>query len=223
MVSKQIQSPLTAFNAREKKYKRSLSGTYGKNYLEKAEAALKPDNNKDFLNDQDLEDAREMKECLRDLNMSKTSEIPDTYLYQPSNMIRLWMEKRGKKRQKYMDNEQVDQMKKYFMQLDTDGSGAIGPAEIEETLISLGLARTREDVLTVVEEMDEDCSGELDFEEFLTMLKDMTMKNSKTNYLTDRNLLFEKQTLANAEFTRLKKQRGELFPPLSQEQKHEVF
>ena len=32
-----IQSPLTAFNIREKQYKRSLSGTYGPDYKQKAE------------------------------------------------------------------------------------------------------------------------------------------------------------------------------------------
>ena len=33
-------------------------------------------------------------------------------------------------------------MKKYFHELDTDNSGMIGASEIEETLISLGLAKT---------------------------------------------------------------------------------
>ena len=43
----------------------------------------------------------------------------------------------------------------------------IGPQEIEETLISLGLARTREDVDDIVKSLDTDGNGELDFEEFL--------------------------------------------------------
>jgi hypothetical protein len=41
-------------------------------------------------------------------------------------------------------------MRRYFHELDTDKSGMIGPAEIEETLISLGLARTMEDVNVIV-------------------------------------------------------------------------
>ena len=83
-------------------------------------------------------------------------------------------------------------MRKYFHELDTDKSGMIGPAEIEETLISLGLARTVDDVATIVEELDQDGNGELDFEEFLQMLKDTSMRNCKANYLTDRNLMYEK-------------------------------
>lgn len=58
-------------------------------------------------------------------------------------------------------------MKDFFLQLDTDKSGMIGPQEIEETLISLGLARTREDVEDIVRSLDTDGNGELDFEEFL--------------------------------------------------------
>ena len=93
-----IQSPLTAFNIREKQYKRSLSGTYGPDYKEKAEQANKNENDKDYKAELEQEvENLEMYECLRDLNMSKSSEIPDNYLYQPQSHIRYWMEKRGKK------------------------------------------------------------------------------------------------------------------------------
>jgi len=96
-------------------------------------------------------------------------------------------------------------MRKYFKELDTDKSGKfdyilrkaniysvgmIGPSEIEETLISLGLARTEDDVQAVVNELDVDGNGELDFDEFLQMLKDTSMRNNTDNFLTDRNLLF---------------------------------
>lgn len=77
------------------------------------------------------------------------------------------MLKRGKDKMVYYDNEQVNKMRKYFKELDTDRSGMIGPSEIEETLISLGLAKTESDVLAVVNELDLDGNGELDFDEFL--------------------------------------------------------
>ena len=68
----------------------------------------------------------------------------------------------------------------------------IGPNEIEETLISLGLAKNEDDVQAIVDELDQDGNGELDFDEFLQMLKDTSMRNFKSNFLTDRNLLFQK-------------------------------
>lgn len=55
----------------------------------------------------------------------------------------------------------------------------IGPHEIEETLISLGLARTREDVDDIVKSLDTDGNGELDFEEFLQMFKETSLINPK--------------------------------------------
>lgn len=68
----------------------------------------------------------------------------------------------------------------------------IAASEIEETLISLGLARTQEDVDAVIRELDQDGNGELDFNEFLEMLKDTSLRNKKGNFLCDRNLLFQK-------------------------------
>lgn len=80
-----LQSPLTAFNIREKQYKRSLSGTYGPDYKEKAEAEKKNLYERDERElgeegERAAED-RDMYECLRDLNMSNQGEIPDNYLY----------------------------------------------------------------------------------------------------------------------------------------------
>ena len=66
----------------------------------------------------------------------------------------------------------------------------VGPEEIEETLITLGLAKTEADVEGIVAELDRDENGELDFNEFLELLKDTSMKHTKTNFLHDRNLLF---------------------------------
>ena len=66
---------------------------------------------------------REMLESLRDLNLSKTSEIPNSYLYQPESDCRHWMVKRGKDKLGYYDLGQVQKMRDYFKQLDTDHSG----------------------------------------------------------------------------------------------------
>ena len=133
-----------------------------------------------------------MLESIRDLNLSNTSEIPNSYLYQPESDWRNWMIKRGKDQLAYYDLGQVQKMKDYFKQLDVDRSGLVGPSEIEETLITLGLAKTETDVDAIVSELDRDRNGELDFNEFLELLKDTSMKNNKTNFLNGRNLLYQK-------------------------------
>ena len=77
------------------------------------------------------------------------------------------MHKRGKGNLIYYNTNQIEQMRRFFTELDTDKSGMIGSDEIEETLISLGLAKTKEDVEATVKELDIDGNGELDFDEFL--------------------------------------------------------
>lgn len=210
-----IQSPLTAFNVREKQYKRSLSGTYGKNYKKSDNGAKQTTYDQ---KQQVLQEKKEMRELLADLNLASSSAIPNSYLYQPESEAREWMRKRGKGNLIYYDKAQVQQMRAYFKELDTDKSGMIGTDEIEETLISLGLARTKEDVQRTVQELDADGNGELDFDEFLQMLKDTSMRNSTANYLKDRNLLFEDQTNKN---TKRNKSRefghASSLPPLLEE------
>lgn len=131
-----------------------------------------------------------MKETFKELNLTNMSSLPNSYLYQPDPEYRKWTTKRGKK--SYFDTKQMSRMKDFFLQLDTDKSGMIGPQEIEETLISLGLARTREDVEDIVKSLDADGNGELDFEEFLQMFKETSLINPKQNYLSDRDLQFKK-------------------------------
>ena len=128
---------------------------------------------------------------MADVNLVNPSAIPNSYLYQPESEARRWMHKRGKGNLIYYDANQIEQMRSYFAQLDTDRSGMIGVDEIEETLISLGLAKTKEDVEATVKELDVDGNGELDFDEFLQMLKDTSMRNAKDNYLTDKTIHFE--------------------------------
>jgi calmodulin len=58
-----------------------------------------------------------------------------------------------------------------FQQLDFDGSGNIGVDEMEFPLIGLGLADNRKEVEKMYREMDLDENGEIDFEEFLQLVK----------------------------------------------------
>ena len=54
-----------------------------------------------------------------------------------------------------------------FNQLDDDGSGSIGVDELEEPLIALGLVDNRQQVQNIVQLIDDDQSGLIEFEEFL--------------------------------------------------------
>jgi centrin-1 len=56
------------------------------------------------------------------------------------------------------------------MSLDDDGSGSIGIQELEEPLIGLGIAKSLDEVQDMVNAVDDDGSGMIEFEEFLGII-----------------------------------------------------
>jgi|TARA_B110000285_G_scaffold161014_1_gene179837 Ca2+-binding EF-hand superfamily protein len=92
---------------------------------------------------------------------------------------RKWFCHRGKSHVLDFSDDEIKKLKECFMALDDDGSGSIGIDELEEPLIGLGFADGRQDVLDMIEDVDEDGSGMIEFEEFLLIIK-----NSDTNEKT---------------------------------------
>ena len=70
---------------------------------------------------------------------------------------------------KFTDQE-IRNLHVYFNNLDNDGGGSIGIEELETPLISLGIAKSREDVQEIVDKVDDD--GDIYFDEFLQILCD---------------------------------------------------
>ena len=50
---------------------------------------------------------------------------------------------------------------------DADGGGSISVDELQEIFEQLGQFKTEEEINNMIKEVDEDKSGEIDFEEFL--------------------------------------------------------
>lgn len=67
----------------------------------------------------------------------------------------------------YMSGEEVAACRSVFDIVDEDGSGCIAAAEIQKLLRLLRLPARQSEVLRMVEEIDKDGSGDVDFEEFL--------------------------------------------------------
>ena len=66
------------------------------------------------------------------------------------------MIKRGKGHVLQFSDEQIRKLKECFNQLDEDGGGSIGIDELEEPLIGLGLADTKEEVTAMILAVDDD-------------------------------------------------------------------
>lgn len=79
---------------------------------------------------------------------------------------------------------QIKKLKECFASLDDDGGGSIGVEEIQMPLIGLGLVDTIEDVEEMVMAVDEDGSGNIEFPEFLDIVKNKN-GNEKTKVITE--------------------------------------
>lgn len=83
-----------------------------------------------------------------------------------------WLRKHGKHGCVDFSDAERAELRHFFEGLSgSNGSDArIGISELEEMLISLGLANTRQDVQDVIVKLDGDETGELDFEEYLRIV-----------------------------------------------------
>jgi Ca2+-binding EF-hand superfamily protein len=70
-------------------------------------------------------------------------------------------------------------MKGYFNSLDEKKCGSIGIDELEELMLSIGLFETREEVKALVELVDEDKTGKIEFDEFLSMIQNDEGRNDE--------------------------------------------
>ena len=84
---------------------------------------------------------------------------------------REWMKRRGKGQYIDFDNTQRTKLKKVFKELDKDHSGALDIDELYEPLLALGLVDSRDQVQELVNKVDSDKSGIIEFEEFLNILR----------------------------------------------------
>ena len=96
---------------------------------------------------------------------------------------RKWLCQRGKSHTLAFSDDELRKLNECFLALDDDGSGAIGIDELEEPLIGLGFADTREEVLAMIMDVDDDGSGQIEFPEFLMIIKnsDASEKTARIN------------------------------------------
>jgi Ca2+-binding EF-hand superfamily protein len=69
-----------------------------------------------------------------------------------------------------LTEEQILEFKEAFKLFDKDNGGSIDVDELKDALESLGQIVTEESVQELVDEVDEDGSGEIEFDEFLVLM-----------------------------------------------------
>jgi calmodulin len=84
--------------------------------------------------------------------------------------------------------EQVAEFKAQFDAFDEDGGGSIATSELKNVLEKCGMPVTDAQVKDMVAEFDTDGSGDLDFEEFVTMMHRLSSGPSEKDI---RKVMFE--------------------------------
>ena len=84
---------------------------------------------------------------------------------------RKWLCSRGKVR--YLDflDSEIQKLKECFGSLDENGGGSIGVEELENPLIGLGFAENKKEIQDMIDLVDKDKSGQIEFDEFLSIIK----------------------------------------------------
>ena len=83
--------------------------------------------------------------------------------------------------------------------MDGDGSGSIGIDELEEPFIALGLVTSREEIKEMINSIDQDGNGEIDFQEFLLIM--LTIK--KNDSQKDSSLFDFFRDMVNGDFSKM--------------------
>jgi centrin-1 len=62
---------------------------------------------------------------------------------------------------------EVEEVREAFNLFGVDGSGRIDPRELKEAMISLGYTNNNAVISDMIADLDKDCTGDIDFDEFL--------------------------------------------------------
>ena len=91
------------------------------------------------------------------------------------------MRHRGKGHLLNFQDNQIVKLKNCFDSLDYDGGGSISIDELKVPLIGLGLVDSVEEVQELIERVDEDKSGEIEFNEFLRIILSLSRSSDAKN------------------------------------------
>merc|ERR1711934_735169 len=73
-----------------------------------------------------------------------------------------------------LTQEQLDCFTEAFRMFDQDGSGTISTGEFRDVCLAVGMTPTDHELKAMIEELDQDESGDIDLKEFLTAMQSKT-------------------------------------------------
>lgn len=96
--------------------------------------------------------------------------------------MKRWLEQKGKFVE--FDIKTMNKYKVYYdemCEINPDGEDGMGVEQLKEPFISLGLASSKDDVNELINSVDDDGSGRIEFDEFLRIIHNKSKKKDKGN------------------------------------------
>ncbi|KAH9574724.1 hypothetical protein CY35_01G074100 [Sphagnum magellanicum] len=104
-----------------------------------------------------------------------------------------------------LTDEQKREIREAFDLFDTDGSGSIDAAELKVAMRALGFESKSEDIRKMLEKIDEDKSGVIEFDEFVKMMTDKMGERDSKEKILSAFQLFDTDGTGKISFTNLKR------------------
>lgn len=92
---------------------------------------------------------------------------------------------------KHLSEEQIADFKEAFSMFDKDGSGSISKSELGIVLSNLGTRCTSTELDEMMDEVDQDGNGEIDFSEFVAMMARQALYEDSNQELHDAFKVFD--------------------------------
>lgn len=102
---------------------------------------------------------------------SPNSVLSRPYIYEPASPTSPKTKASGGAKKPMTEEELRAKLRPLFDKFDVDSSGSISTSEMTGILSKLKIKMTAQQIETMMKEADPDGSGEIDFEEFVTVLK----------------------------------------------------
>ena len=125
-----------------------------------------------------------------------------------------------------VSQEKVPAMRRMFSLMDRDGSGKISKDELKDLLHSQGYYPSESELETMMEEIDSDHSGEIDFEEFVSYFTKQRMNRTisqENRDLRDAFSFFDKNGDGFVTAIELRQVMSELGQDISEEQAEQMI
>ena len=78
--------------------------------------------------------------------------------------------KQQQQRRPGLRDDEVEELRQAFDLFDTDGSGTIDPKELRAAMQSLGFETKNQTIYQMIQDIDKDGDGDVDFDEFLDLM-----------------------------------------------------